>query len=276
MSHQISENAITADAPMGANNLYLLIDAIQYPGITRILEYRFRRLPRLHLGTPEADANTAPVLLHADTNQTRTLAWFLEHTRGLHCLSWIESPLGLAEMAAHLRSLAQVEAADGSRYAMRFHDTRILPAWYQMLTVEQEAHVLAPVNSWNYLDRDGQPCALFGHGAANAPAPMCLRLSAEQERALLEASLPDIVMERLELNGNADLAAMPRQARYAFLADQVRKATALYNIRTIEEIVLFCSLALGIGSNFDKLLPVAQVLQKFAPASRARYAGMPA
>ncbi len=276
MSHQTADNTIAAAAPPGANNLYLLIDAAQYSGIGRILEYRFRRLPWQRLNASEADVNTAPVLLHVNSNQTRTLAWFLDHTRGLHCLSWIESPLGLADLAGHLRSLVQVEAADGTRYAMRFHDTRILPAWYQMLTPEQEAYVLAPVNSWNYLDRDGQPCALFGHGTAIAPEPACLRLCAEQERSLLEASLPDIVMERLELNGNADLAAMPRQARYAFLAGQVRKATALYNIRTVEEIVLFCSLALGIGSNFDKLMPVAQVLQRFSPVVRSRYAGMPA
>lgn len=250
-----------------ASNLFLLIDAARYPGIARILQYRFRRLPWAIVAEEDGGNASAPVLLHVTSNQTRTLAWFLEHTRGLHCLSWIESALDLAAMRAHLLSLTRVEADDSSRYEMRYYDTRILPAWYQMLDTEQEAYALGPLNSWTYLDRDGLPCTLFGHAHARQPAARTLQLSVAQERALLEATLPDIILEHLEQNGNADLAAMPRAQRYDFIADQVKKATSQYGICTTQEIALFCSLALGIGRNFDRLLPVAQVLQKFASAT---------
>lgn len=253
--------------PPAASSLFLLIDAAQYPGIWRILQYRFRRLPWANLAEDDHGSESAPVLLHVTSNQTRTLAWFLEHTKGLHCLSWIESSLGLDAMREHLRSLARVEAEDGARYEMRYYDTRILPAWYQMLDTPQEAHALGPLNSWTYLDRDGLPCTLFGHAHAQAPDARILQLTAAQERALLEATLPDIILEHLEQNGNADLAAMPRVQRYGFIADQVKKATSQYGICTTKEIALFCSLALGIGRNFDRLLPVAQVLQKFAGAA---------
>jgi hypothetical protein len=226
-------------------------------------------MPWIFLSEQGSHAESGPVLLHATSNQTRTLAWFLEHTKGLHCLSWLESPLGLAALAGHLRSLMRIEAGDGAGYDIRYYDTRILPTWYQMLDASQEAYALGPIASWTYLDRDGMPCTLFGHANAEAPATEILKLTVAQERTLLEASLPDIILERLEQNGNADLAAMPRALRYDFIADQVRKATTQYGIASIQEIVLFCSLALGIGRNFDKLLPVAQVLQKFAGACAA-------
>lgn len=249
------------------NNVFLLIDAARYPGIWRILQYRFARLPWASLAGADDAAVSAPVLLHANSNQTQTLAWFLEHTQGLHCLSWIESPLDLAAMRKHLCSLAHIEGQDGLSYDMRFYDTRILPAWYQMLDTQQEAQALAPINSWTYLERDGLPCTLFGHAKADAPAAQALKLSAAQERLLLEATLPDTVLEHLEHNGNADLAAMPRTQRYAFIADQVKKATSQYGIASIQEIALFCSLALGIGQNFDQLLPVMQVLSKLTGAA---------
>ena len=262
----VSTAATTGNSPAPAapTGLFLLIDAAQYPGIWRILQYRFRRLPWANLAEENNDTGSAPVLLHVTSNQTRTLAWFLEHTKGLHCLSWVESSLGLGAMREHLRSLAHVKAEDGASYAMRYYDTRILPAWYQMLDAQQEAHALGPVNSWTYLDRDGLPCTLFGHAHAQAPAAQTLQLTSEQERALLEATLPDLILEHLEQNGNADLAAMPRAQRYDFIAAQVKKATSQYGIGTTQEIALFCSLALGIGRNFDRLLPVAQVLRKFA------------
>jgi hypothetical protein len=252
-----------------ANSIFLLIDAAQYPGIWRILQYRFRRLPWVSLAVQDSHAESGPVLLHLSSNQTRTLAWFLEHTKDLHCLSWIESSLALTDLAAHLRNLMRIEAEDGASYDIRYYDTRILPAWYQMLDASQEACALGPILSWTYLDRDGMPCTLFGHANTEVRATTLLKLQATQERVLLEAALPDIVLERLEQNGNADLAAMPRAQRYAFIADQVKKATTQYGIASTQELVLFCSLALGIGRNFDKLLPVAQVLRKFAGAAGA-------
>ncbi|WP_158592192.1 DUF4123 domain-containing protein [Noviherbaspirillum sedimenti] len=272
--HSAGDAATSWNIPgqAGASSVFLLIDGAQYPGIWRILQYRFRRLPWVSLADADCASESGPVLLHATSDQTMTLAWFLEHTKGLHCLSWIESSLGLTAMRDHLRSLARITAEDGVSYDMRFYDTRILPAWYQMLDAHQEVHALGPINSWTYLDRDSLPCTLFGHSQAHAPAGQTLQLSATQERSLLEATLPDIVLEYLEQNGNADLAAMPPAQRYAFIADQVKKASSQYGIVSIQEIALFCSLALGIGCNFDKLLPVAQVLQKFTGAA-ARSAG---
>lgn len=253
--------------PGTASSIFLLIDSAQYPGIWRILQYRFRRVSWISLSENGNDIESHPVLLHVDSNQTRTLAWFLEHTADLHCLSWLESPLALPDLAAHLRSLTRVEAEDGESYDIRFYDTRILPAWYQMLDTSQEASALGPIASWTYLGRDGMPCTLFGHARLDARACDMMKLTAAQERLLLEAALPDIVLKHLEQNGNADLAAMPRAQRYSFIADQVQKATTQYGIASIQELVLFCSLALGVGRNFDKLLPVAQVLKKFASAA---------
>lgn len=263
-SEGITHNSHLSCGHVASNGIFLLIDAVQYPGIWRILQFRFRRLPWISLASTAGQTELSPVLIHVTADQTRTLAWFLEHTQGMHCLSWIVSSADLLSLRDHLRSLSRIEAVDGSRYIMRFYDTRILPAWYQMLSYEQELHALGPMISWAYMDREGMPCTLFGHAKPVVPPSYTMRLTPVQEQQLLDAALPDIVLERLEQNGNADLLAMQKSQRYAFVADQVNKAKQQYGIHATQEIVLFCSLALGIGRNFDKLLPVAQVLQKFA------------
>lgn len=246
------------------NGIFLLIDSAQYHAVWRVLEYRYRRLPWISLCEEAEDVESSPVLIHVPADQTRTLAWFLEHTQGMHCLSWIISPLNLIDLREHLRGLTRIAVEDGSEYDMRFYDTRILPAWYQMLDQQQEPHALGPITSWTYLAYDGMPCTIFGHNQKTAPAAQTLRLTSTQEQKLLDAALPDIVLQRLEENGNADLEAMPATQRHDFIAEQVTKARQQYGITSSEEIVLFCSLALGIGRNFDKLLPVAQVLQRFS------------
>lgn len=247
-----------------SNGIFLLIDASQYPGIRRVMQYRFRRLAWTPLSEPGQETDLDPILIHVASNQTRTLAWFLEHMRGMHCVSWIASSLPLPELRAHLAALARIESEDGTEYAMRFYDTRVLPAWYQALDAAQERRALGPITSWTYIDRDGTPCTLFGHDIPVVESGGVLRLTRQQEQSLLEAALPDLVLQRLEENGNADLAALSPTQRYAFVADQVNKARHQYHIQSMSEIVMFCSLALAIGRNFDKLMPVAQVLKRFA------------
>ncbi|MBI1890664.1 MAG: DUF4123 domain-containing protein [Burkholderiales bacterium] len=254
------------------NGVFILVDASQFAVVWRVLEYRFRRLQWLSLCEDPAEAPTGPLLIHVGHDQTRTLAWFLEHTQGIHCMSWIVAPLGLIELREHFRSLMQVRAHDGSECGVRFYDTRVLPAWYQTLSQEQEAYALGPVNSWTYMDREGMPCTIFGRGETEVPSSQTLQLSEEQEATLLNAALPDIVLQQLEQSGNPDLEAMPQSERYRFIANQIAKAKRQYGILSVDELAMFCSLALGIGQDFDMLEPVAQVLQQYAdvPASLDR------
>lgn len=249
------------------NAVYILVDASQFAVVWRVLQYRFRRLPWLSLCEDPNEAPTGPLLIHVSQDQTRTLAWFLEHTQDLHCLSWIVAPLGLVELREHLRSLMQVRAHDASECGVRFYDTRVLPAWYQALSQEQEAYALGPINSWTYMDRESMPCTIFGQGQTQAPAYQTLQLTEEQEEKLLNAALPDIVLEQLEQSGNPDLEALPRGERYRFITDQITKARQQYGILSVDELSMFCSLALGIGQDFDTLEPVSQVLQQYTDAS---------
>lgn len=266
----------TKSAEQALNAVYILIDASQFAVVWRVLEYRFRRLQWLSLCEDASEAATGPLLIHVSQDQTRTLAWFLEHTQDLHCLSWLVAPTGLIELREHLRGLMQVRAHDGSECDVRFYDTRVLPAWYQSLSQEQESHALAPINSWTYMDRDGMPCTIFGKGQTEVPPQEILQLTEEQEATLLHAALPDIVLQQLEQSGNPDLEAMPQAERYRFIANQIAKAKRQYGILSIDELAMFCSLALGIGQDFDSLEPVAQVLQQYAdPTCGMTQAGLP-
>jgi hypothetical protein len=254
------------------SRLYLLIDAGQYPGVWRILQYRFRRLPWLSLFEDTSDpevVRSGPVLIQVELNQTKTLAWFLSHTQDIYGLSWILSPLSLVELRGHLNGLMQVKASDGSEYAMRFYDTRILPVWYEVLNYEQKLHAFGAIVSWSFINRDGMESTLKGKGHIVAPALKTLQLNAMQEQALLHAALPDMVLQHLQSTCNADMAAIPLFQRYHFIAEQVEKARTQYSINSLPELVLFCMLALSIGKNFDQLQSVAQVLQGFVQASGA-------
>ncbi|MGZ3157591.1 MAG: DUF4123 domain-containing protein [Burkholderiaceae bacterium] len=258
---------MTRDPNSPSSRLYLLIDAAQYPGVWRILQYRFRRLPWLSLfedTSNEEIVRAGPILIQVETNQTKTLAWFMEHTQDIYGLSWILSPLSLVELRGHLSGLMQIEAADGSACAMRFFDTRILPAWYEVLNFEQKLHAFGPIITWSFLNRDGMECTLKGKGNSTVSMPKNLKLCRAQENALLEATLPDVVIQQLEQSGDAELAAMPLYQRYDFIAEQINKARSQYRIHSLPEIILFCTLALSIGENFDQLQPVAEILQNFA------------
>ncbi|HEY8100599.1 MAG TPA: DUF4123 domain-containing protein [Burkholderiaceae bacterium] len=253
-----------------SSRFYLLIDAAQYPGVWRILQYRFRRLPWLSLFEDTSDeeiVRSGPILIQVDANQTKTLAWFLDHTQDIYGLSWILSPLSLVDLRGHLSGLMQVQAADGSECAMRFFDTRILPVWYDVLNFEQKLHAFGPVITWSFLNRDGMECTLKGKGNPIAPASKTLNLSHAQEDALLNATLPDVVIRQLEQSAAAELAALPVYQRYGFITDQINKARTQYRIHSLPEIILFCTLALSIGENFDQLQSVAEILQNFAKAS---------
>jgi hypothetical protein len=257
------------DTPI-SSRFYLLVDAAQYPGVWRILQYRFRRLPWLSLFEDTSNAEivrSGPVLIQVETNQTKTLAWFLEHTQDIYGLSWILSPLSLVDLRGHLSGLMQIEAADSSECAMRFFDTRILPVWYEVLSFEQKLHAFAPIVTWSFLNRDGMECTLKGKGHSIAPASKNLKLSHAQEDALLNATLPDVVIRQLEQSAATELAALPVYQRYGFIADQINKARAQYRIHSLPEIILFCTLALSIGENFDQLQSVAEILQNFAKAN---------
>jgi hypothetical protein len=253
-----------------SSRLYLLIDAAQYPGVWRILQYRFRRLPWLSLFEDTFDpevVRSGPVLVQVELNQTKTLAWFLGHTQDIYGLSWILSSLSLVELRGHLSGLMQVKASDGSECAMRFYDTRILPVWYDVLNYEQKLQAFGPIVSWSFINREGMECTLKGKGQIAARASKTLQLSPGQEQALLYATLPDMVLQHLQNTGNSELAAMPHSHHYQFIADQIDKARAQYHINTLPELILFCTLALSIGENFDQLQSVAQVLQGFVQAS---------
>jgi hypothetical protein len=136
--------------------------------------------------------------------------------------------------------------------------------WYDVLSYEQKLHAFAPILSWGFINRDGMEYTLKGKGQTSAPEIRTLQFSHSQEYALLDAALPDLVIQHLQATGNADLAALTKFDRYHFIVNQVDKAKTKYGIHTLPELVLFCMLALSIGENFDQLESVAQVLHGFA------------
>jgi hypothetical protein len=146
-------------------------------------------------------------------------------------------------------------------------DTRILPVWYDVVNFEQKLHAFGPIATWCFINRDGMECTLKGKGHTTTPVSKNLRLSHAQEAELLNATLPDLVIKQLEQSGDTELATLPSYQRYGFIAAQINKARTQYRIHSLPEIILFCTLALSIGENFDQLQSVAEILQDFAKAN---------
>jgi hypothetical protein len=92
--------------------------------------------------------------------------------------------------------------------------------------------------------------------------PHFVTLTRAQENALLDAAYPDAIIGQLEKCGNQHLEEIPQSARYAFIAQQIEKAQKQYRIDATADILLFCTLALAGGMDFDRQPRIARVLNR--------------
>lgn len=243
--------------------IFALVDAAQFQAIWPALKHRYKEVQWLSLleNTGSQDAIKAgPLLLLIDEQQNDALEWLFEQSRNGYFLSWMSSRLPFTELRDHLSSLLDVEIEDAGNWVMRYFDTRILPVWYSVLTGEQKAQVSSPIQVWGYIDRYGQAQHIKGAGQDAAPPSKTFKLIQTQERVLLDAAYPDAILEQLHNNENADLSALAKVQQYAFVAKQIKKAQTQYQIEATPDMVLFCTLALAEGNDFDMKSPYQAIL----------------
>lgn len=145
--------------------------------------------------------------------------------QGLPLLGFLVTPLVAAQLQDHLRRLAEVSTADGGEFMLRWADARALPAIHAALDAQQQASFMAPITSWWYFDRQGQPAVLRGNALEQqGTGPLeRLHLSAEQVASLQRAMLPDLLLDYLHdrphIYGRLD--ALDRASRCHMLAVEV-------------------------------------------------------
>lgn len=72
------------------------------------------------------------------------------------------------------------------------------------------------------------------------------------------------IVNMLERSGNKDLANLPHTSRYTFVFLQTTKARQQYRLEATPDLLLFCTLALARGVEFDREPAIACLLSRVA------------
>lgn len=135
-------------------------------------------------------------------------------------MSVIDSELGLAELAEHLRRFIHFSDDQGETYGLRIADCRVLAYLPKVLSVDQWDALTAPIERWSIHDRTGKqsPLALNDTRHARQTPTSTWHLDADQIERLIDAGEADAL---LALLGKAPETTPPADIqRYFTLASQ--------------------------------------------------------
>lgn len=108
------------------------------------------------------------------------------------CLSKWTSDQPWDRLTEHARQLRHIKTGDGQRFYLRFADARSFASVWAVLSPHQQSRVLAPLQSWEYLDRQGQAVVLRARPEAlTQPSALALHLNDQQLTHLLDLIWPD-------------------------------------------------------------------------------------
>jgi hypothetical protein len=252
--------------PEGAHR-YLLVNQAAIPG-QRPLLTRLTTLPCQPLFGQDADAcydGATPFVVCID-NALASPSGMLAELADAACyacaLSIIDTPLDLRGIARALTARTDVLLPDGDVMLLRFFDTRIFMALIDVLDDEQRDQFLSCATEWWYADREGAmvPSKGIGQDGLDRYEPP-LRLDPTQERAMIEASEPDAVIDLLLSRGTSPLLDHSYPMRYPIVLGLLQRARA-WGIDELPDLAAFSLLALYGPSDFDRLPPWDDLLPR--------------
>lgn len=184
-------------------NTYLLIEgALVHGALSEVPGFRAPDAAWLATLLPGAARLAGPVLLSqqgmldAGHDAAKAFAhWVKAYPCGLHA-SYLDSALDLPALAAHLSRHLRIVDDDGSLYALRLADCRVLATLPKVLDARQWAQLTAPLRAWTYHQRDGTPAPLriTPPAVEDAHDDEPLRLTSRQLDALVEFAEPDALL----------------------------------------------------------------------------------
>jgi hypothetical protein len=188
-------------------------------------------------GTPEESLlEIAPLLiplneLDAQARQ-RVFAWAQGLAFAAPCLSWIETDVGPAALAKHLRRFHVVGLSEGQSLLMRWYDTRILPVWLACMTADQATAFTAHVSSWAYVDRLGEvTSAVLERPSSDFPpepsyGEPLVTLTDAQYGMLIDATELDVLLKHLRQIIRDELKRVPVRTLTQFVSKYQQSAIA--------------------------------------------------
>lgn len=191
------------------------------------------------------------------------LRWIAKRAPHQPVATLIAANATLSGLADHLKTCADAELEDLDSMFLAYWDPAILGTLVgqaddstlnvsgPVLTHDQRAFLLRPILRWWYWDREG---AL--HVAAPAPPASEIQslqklvLVPQQVDDLVEAAVPDHLLQHIRQNQPELLDKLPESARYRFVRQQLARARA-YGLEGTGDLVNYVCVALAFGSEFD-------------------------
>lgn len=201
--------------------------------------------PDRYDATPHLLALTAP-------NSFRGLARRLKEAEAGHgTLSWLVSPLPLAELVARLKLRLDARLPDDVDCVNRFFDGRVTPHLHAALTVEQRRTFFSVADQWLVIGPDFQwhplGCEFSGEDCFSGP----LNFTPSQEAQMIDNCYPYALIEHFERTDPELLETIPSPTRYAFMRETLQTARR-YGIESGSEATLFCTLSMTRGVTFHE------------------------
>lgn len=218
-----------------------------------------------------------PLLLsHSRRERCSLLCKLLAMPGSANFLSLLVSRQALESLIERLSWLTDVVHEDGTEWVMRYYDPRIFPHWLDVLDSEQKGIALGGIDQWLFTDERGRAHAIYGSADAAHilvdDKPMLMTES--QSSRLMDKALPYMMMSLLVADDPGALSAVPPHQRYDFFAKQLADASG-YALNSVEDLKIYCLLALLLGSEFTVLPLVAEALDqpRTGPSFSARVLG---
>lgn len=157
--------------------------------------------------------------------------------------------------------LQPVVEEDGSRYLLRFADTRVLPALPGAMNPTAWAQLTAPLMHWCYVDRAGTLQTLWLSESRMEPATYQraqLVLPLSDVDRMVEAAMPDAIIDLMERMSPGTLPDTDKAQVYRLVAQASTLAKA-HSVDATPDVVQLAAYALatdGAGLREPELLEV--------------------
>jgi len=251
-------------APAAGLHRYLLVNQAALKGERTLLARlsRLERRPLFGLGDDSCLDGATPFVIRIDFSVNfRSILRDLANAACYACaLSQIDTSLEIGQFADALTRRSEVLLPDGMSMLLRFFDTRILMPLLDVLTDDQRIAFLSCARDWWYADREGAmvPSLCPTWAGADTFAPP-LKLSAGQERAMIDASEADAVIDFVGSRGRHPLFDAPYPQRYPIVRALIDRAHH-WGLENIPDLAAFVTVALSTSSDFDMLPPWSELL----------------
>lgn len=160
-------------------------------------------------------------------------------------------------VARHLEKAIIVRIQQSPDALLRLWDPRVIGHLPRILTHEQMAALLGPIECWTWIDRSGQLQLLkrpATSAAAALSAPLPLRLSAEQSEAIDRIEHINTLLKALAKLGHSIAPERDHEL------DELLQAAQRKGHDKVTDMLAYCLHALLISKTFDTIPKVQQVI----------------